>query len=216
MTGRRRALRGHRLGIAVAVAVTAAVATVAAVAFAASAALSGHSGKAAAEPAAARSVRPGQAYVAAVPSAPVQAPPGGLTAGKGKRHAAMAPATPSILPAGVPANVPDGSAPPKLTVMVASTPSYGEVLTSVSGQTLYRLTGGAGTADTRYLPVLVHPGEALRLPVLLPGRLGTLRRPDGTSQLTYDGWPLYLFSGDHAAGDTNGVGPLWSVIKALP
>ena len=33
---------------------------------------------------------------------------------------------------------------------------------------------------------------------------GTITRTDGTTQITYEGWPLYYYSGDHAAGQTNG------------
>ena len=36
--------------------------------------------------------------------------------------------------------------------------------------------------------------------------LGTITRDDGTMQVTYNGWPLYYFSGDKAAGSTNGQG----------
>jgi len=36
--------------------------------------------------------------------------------------------------------------------------------------------------------------------------LGTITRDDGTMQVTYNGWPLYLFSGDTAAGTTKGQG----------
>ena len=36
--------------------------------------------------------------------------------------------------------------------------------------------------------------------------LMAVERTDGTTQVTYNDWPLYLFSGDAAAGDTNGQG----------
>ena len=36
---------------------------------------------------------------------------------------------------------------------------------------------------------------------------------DGSQQLTFDGSPLYLFSGDHVQGDTNGVALHWRVIE---
>jgi len=45
-------------------------------------------------------------------------------------------------------------------------------------------------------------------PGLDPGLVGDLRRPDGTIQVTYDGWPVYLYFADLAAGakpgETNG------------
>ncbi len=36
--------------------------------------------------------------------------------------------------------------------------------------------------------------------------LGTITRDDGSTQVTYNGWPLYYFADDTAAGDTNGQG----------
>ena len=46
------------------------------------------------------------------------------------------------------------------------------------------------------------------------GKLGTITRADdGTLQVTYNGMPLYFFSGDTAAGDANGVYTNWEAVK---
>lgn len=46
------------------------------------------------------------------------------------------------------------------------------------------------------------------------GALGTITGVDGNPQLTLNGWPLYYYAGDQAAGDINGqgVGGVWWVL----
>jgi Secreted repeat of unknown function len=57
---------------------------------------------------------------------------------------------------------------------------------------------------------------SITLPTNVGGSLGTVARADGQQQVTYDGKPLYFFSGDKAPGDTNGhgVGSVWFAAKA--
>lgn len=45
------------------------------------------------------------------------------------------------------------------------------------------------------------------------GGLGVISRADGTSQITYNGWPLYYWVKDAKPGDTTGqnVGNVWFV-----
>jgi predicted lipoprotein with Yx(FWY)xxD motif len=46
------------------------------------------------------------------------------------------------------------------------------------------------------------------------GKLGTITRADNQAlQVTYNGLPLYFFSGDTAPGDSKGVYTNWSAVK---
>lgn len=83
------------------------------------------------------------------------------------------------------------------------------VLTRANGHTLYSLsvetkgrfvcTGGClGT----WKPLVVPRGVKPKGPV----KLGTIRRPDGRTQVTFKGRPLYSFNGDAKPGEANGEG----------
>ena len=59
---------------------------------------------------------------------------------------------------------------------------------------------------TALAPLTAGPG--------VTGVLGTITRDDGTTQVTYDGLPLYYFVNDKAAGDTLGKDiPNWSLAQ---
>ena len=65
------------------------------------------------------------------------------------------------------------------------------------------------------------PVRGLRRPlvalVALASLLGTIRRADGTTQVAYNGHPLYYYDGDSGAGQLNGqdvdaFGAKWFVV----
>ncbi len=81
------------------------------------------------------------------------------------------------------------------------------VLTNDAGRTLYSLsvekhgrfvcTGGClATWKPLVVPAGVKP--------IGPAKLGTVERPDGRTQVTYRGRPLYAFAGDKSKGEANG------------
>jgi predicted lipoprotein with Yx(FWY)xxD motif len=110
------------------------------------------------------------------------------------------------------------SAPPAaagVTLTIAET-SAGSALAGEGGLTLYILTDEAdGTIHcvddcATNWPPLIGPVDAGDADASL---LGTIERPDGDVQATYDGFPLYYFAGDTAPGEANGegVGGVWFI-----
>jgi len=96
-----------------------------------------------------------------------------------------------------------------VTLGTAST-SLGTVLTSPSGLTLYRFDPDTSTTSacnsgcsTVWPPVLGTPTAGSGVTA---SELGTITRTDGTIQATYQGHPLYTYSGDTGPGQTNGNG----------
>jgi predicted lipoprotein with Yx(FWY)xxD motif len=91
------------------------------------------------------------------------------------------------------------------------TRTAGTVLGSGTGYTLYwfsRDTARSSACDTlciaQWPPVTGVPRPLTG--VTLPGRLGTITRPGGAVQASYDGHPLYTFAGDFDPGDVGGNG----------
>ncbi|MFP3853275.1 MAG: hypothetical protein ACLFWD_03155 [Anaerolineales bacterium] len=88
----------------------------------------------------------------------------------------------------------------------------GTILVGPEGLTLYLLTADSpgestcadGCADA--WPPLTTEGEPQAGEGVDASLLGTLTREDSSSQVTYNGWPLYYYSGDANPGDAGGQG----------
>jgi predicted lipoprotein with Yx(FWY)xxD motif len=104
-----------------------------------------------------------------------------------------------------------GAASHGTVVSVRRLPGIGTVLVASSGRTLYSPQQEAhgkvlctGGCLSFWFPVQVTAGTGLRAPASVTGKLGTIRRPGGITQLTINGRPLYTFRLDQAAGQAHG------------
>jgi predicted lipoprotein with Yx(FWY)xxD motif len=108
------------------------------------------------------------------------------------------------------------------TVKDKKTASLGMLLATSSGHTLYHYTdekGGKidckGGCAKLWPPLLVKAGAKPSLgPGLSVAKVGTIKRPDGGTQVTYNGYALYRYAPDATAGDVKGQGlfKAWYVI----
>ena len=106
-------------------------------------------------------------------------------------------------------------------VTTASNSTLGTVLVNSQGMTLYRLSGeqnGKFICTSSACVGVWHPltAPSSGAPSGQVGSLGTVKRPDGTVQVTYKGLPLYTFAGDRQPGEAKGQGikdvGTWSVL----
>lgn len=110
------------------------------------------------------------------------------------------------------------------TVELASS-KFGKILVDSHGRTLYDFVADKTTMSTCYgacaslwPPLTVSgapkPGAGVRASLLR-----TTKRTDGTTEVTYNGHPLYYFAGDTKPGETTGqainqFGAPWYVLTA--
>jgi predicted lipoprotein with Yx(FWY)xxD motif len=104
-----------------------------------------------------------------------------------------------------------GNAGTGTTIETGNT-SLGVIVTTSAGRTLYLFSSDASGSATCYSacaaswPPLLTVGRPHAAGGANASLLSTTRRQDGNLQITYHGWPLYLYSGDYSAGDTSGEG----------
>ena len=116
---------------------------------------------------------------------------------------------------------------PEYEITTGSVNGLGTVLVDGRGITVYMFATDVrgrpsrcyGICAVQWPPVVLPPGVARPVagPGIHPGLLGTAPRTDGTTQLTYNGWPLYLWPADRAPGQATGqaltnAGGLWYVV----
>lgn len=90
--------------------------------------------------------------------------------------------------------------------------AHGGHLTDAAGVTVYHLEGDrdgskcTGDCLVAWPPVLITDVQPTGATGLQGAMIATIQRPDGTTQVTYNGMPLYRYAGDAGAGSTNGHG----------
>jgi predicted lipoprotein with Yx(FWY)xxD motif len=117
---------------------------------------------------------------------------------------------------------------PEYELTTGHVDGLGTVLVDGQGLTVYLFDNDVRGEPSRchdicavqWPPVVLKPG--VTRPVAGPGidasLLGTSPRADGTTQVTYNGWPLYLWPPDRAPGQATGqalanAGGLWYVLS---
>jgi predicted lipoprotein with Yx(FWY)xxD motif len=105
-----------------------------------------------------------------------------------------------------------GGGPTGVATVTASSTRLGMVLVDGSGRTLYLFEkdqpdqSACSGACAAAWPVDNSTGTPKAGSGIKASLLGTIRRGDNTTQVTYNHHPLYYYSGDSGAGQQNGQG----------
>jgi predicted lipoprotein with Yx(FWY)xxD motif len=109
------------------------------------------------------------------------------------------------------------------TVSVGMNAKLGQILVDGNGRTLYLFEADKASSSTcygacaTYWPPLLTSGAPMAGAGVNAPLLGTTKRSDGTTEVTYSGHPLYYVVTDHNPGDATGqavnnFGAAWYVI----
>lgn len=117
---------------------------------------------------------------------------------------------------------PASNATPTVTLAPSK---FGKILVGANGRTLYDFVADKKMASTCYgacaslWPPLTVSGAPKAGPGVSASLLATTKRTDGSTEVTYDGHPLYYYAGDSKPGDITGqaisqFGAPWYVLTA--
>jgi len=118
-------------------------------------------------------------------------------------------------------STPSASEGQEPTVYVRQDPALGSILTDGKGMTLYQFTKDTTKGESSCTDQCAQnwppftASEPFSLPFTVKGELSTIQRTDGTTQVAYNGIPLYYFAKDTQPGETNGQekGDVWYVVS---
>jgi predicted lipoprotein with Yx(FWY)xxD motif len=105
-------------------------------------------------------------------------------------------------------------------VDVGQNATLGSFLVDSKGMTLYLFTQDSPNTSNCYTacasawPPLLTSGAPTAGSGVTGSMLGTTKRTDGSTQVTYNGWPLYYWANDKKPGDVTGenVQGVWFVV----
>lgn len=133
---------------------------------------------------------------------------------------AATPASPSPTAVAAPSAASSAAVGKTSDVASVQDAKLGSYLTGENGKTLYiftKDTGGVSTCSgacaTKWPPFIIAAGDTIKGGGDVTGTFATIKRDDGSMQVTYQGAPLYYFAPDTKAGDVSGqgVGGVWFV-----
>lgn len=113
---------------------------------------------------------------------------------------------------------------PSAFVSLGNAPKLGLVLTNSEGLVLYGFAADSGARSAcdgrcaQVWPPLLTEGPPQPSNGATASKLGTIRRSDGSEQVTYAGHPLYTYTADKKPGEANGngldsFGAAWFALK---
>jgi predicted lipoprotein with Yx(FWY)xxD motif len=104
----------------------------------------------------------------------------------------------------------NGAAGGPASVSTADNPKLGRIIVDAAGLTLYDFHKDKGATSACYgacaqvWPPLLSEGAPQAKGDAEAAKLGTTKRKDGTTQVTYGGHPVYTYTADAKPGDAKG------------